>query len=386
MIYLDNAATTFPKPKSVVQAVNYSFLYSANPGRSGHKLSVKASEILYECREKICELINFQNPQNVILMNSCTMALNTVIKGSLKKGDHVIISSLDHNSVLRPLIRLEEEGIITYDIAEVFEGDDDKTVDSFRKLIKSNTKLCVCTHASNVFGVKLPVSRICALCHYYNILFCLDSAQTLGVTKVDINEVGADFICAPGHKGLYGPMGTGLLVINTERFPIQLYEGGTGSSSLENNQPLSLPDRYESGTINLHGFAGLSAGIDFVKKTGIHNIEKKEMNMINYLYNELIKIRDVELYTLKPDSNMHVPILSFNVKDYDCDTLATLLDKKFGIALRAGMHCSPLAHNLHKTKGKGTLRVSPSVFTDYISINSLIKAVFYVTNNKKIVF
>ena len=384
MIYLDNAATTYPKPKSVVQVVNNSFYFAANPGRSGHKMSIRASEILYDCRERIAELINIDNTENIILLPSCTMALNTVIKGTLKKGDHVVISSLEHNSVLRPLKRLSDDGLITFDVAKVYEKDKDATVDSFRKLIRDNTRLCVCTHASNVFGVKLPVSQIGALCRYYGVLFCIDAAQSMGVSDIDVNRIGADYICSPGHKGLYAPMGTGFLVVNSKTIPTELIEGGTGSSSVDDKQPLTLPDKFESGTINLSGFAGLSSGINFVKAKGISAIEKHEMNLIKYLYNELEEMKDVYLYTSEPDSEFYVPILSFNIKDIDCDVLAQHLDRKHGIALRSGMHCSPLAHKYFKTGDSGTVRVSPSVFTDEYSIKRLINAIFLIIKNKKI--
>ena len=384
MIYLDNAATSYPKPPAVVKAVKDSFAYSANPGRSGHRLSIKASETMYKCRERIGELFRFDKIENVILLPSCTQALNTVIKGVLNKGDHAIISSLEHNSVVRPLRCLSDEGVITYDIAEVIEGDNSATVDSFRKLIKDNTKLCVCTHASNVFGVKLPLSRIAALCRYYDVLFCVDASQSAGITEIDINDIGADFLCAPGHKGLYGPMGTGFLIINNSFLPKELSAGGTGSSSSEYRQPDSLPDKYESGTANLYGFSGLSAGIDFVKSKGINSINKHEMKLIQYLYDELSDINAVELYTRRPESENYVPILSFNVKDIDCDVLSGYLDNKFGIALRSGLHCSPLAHQMYDTIEKGTLRVSPSVFTDVSSIKSLLGGLLTAIKNKKL--
>ena len=384
MIYLDNAATTYPKPPAVIKAVNNTFAYSANPGRAGHKMSIKASEILYGCRERIGKLLNFDITENIILLPSCTMALNTVIKGTLERGDHVVISSLEHNSVLRPLKRLADDGIITFDVAKVYEKDMDATVDSFRKLIRDNTKLCVCTHASNVFGVKLPVSQICALCHYYGVLFCIDAAQSMGVVDIDISDIDADYICSPGHKGLYAPMGTGFLIVNSDRYPTELIEGGTGSSSIDDKQPSALPDRYESGTVNLSGFAGLSAGIDFVNRKRINVIRDHEMKLIRYLYDELSGMKDVILYTSRPETKYYVPILSFNIKDVDCDVLSQQLDRKYGIALRSGIHCSPLAHSHFGTQDIGTVRVSPSVFTDEFAVKSLINVVFQVIKNKKI--
>lgn len=384
MIYLDNAATTYPKPKIVRKAVFDAFSYSANPGRAGHKLSLKASEAVYHTRQQICKLLSFSNPEKVILTPSCTFALNTVIKGTLKKGDHVVISSLEHNSVLRPIQKMTDAGIITYDVAEVFEGDDERTLDSFRKLFRDKTKLCICTHASNVFGVKTPISRLSALCHFYEIPLCVDVSQTAGVVSIDIDKIGADYICAPGHKGLYGPMGTGFLVINSDRSLESLIEGGTGSGSSKFTQPDMLPDKFESGTLNLPGYVGLSAGVDFVLNKGCENICNHEMKLIQHLYDAFSNINGIQLYTKYPNCDDHVPLLSFSVKDIDCDTIAEHLSNKYGIALRSGLHCSPLAHKYIGSDSSGTIRVSPSVFSNMQSINVLINCIYTITKGKKI--
>ncbi len=384
MIYLDNAATTFPKPLSVRNAVSNSFLYSANPGRAGHGMSIKAAQTLYNCRNNICNLFNFDKPENVILTPGCTFALNTVIKGVLKKGDHVVISSLEHNSVSRPLEMLREKGVISYSIAEVYEKDPDKTLDSFRNALKDNTKLVVCTHASNVFGIKLPVSRIGALCRYYGALFCIDAAQTAGVCNIDMNAIGADFLCVPGHKGLYGPMGTGFLIINSNSIPESIIDGGTGSGSGDLKQPQMLPDKFESGTLNLHGFAGLKQGIDFVVKKNPLSIAQHEMRLTRRLYNDLKSIKGVKLYTDEPVSEHYVPLLSFNLDDINSERLAMYLDKRYGIAVRAGLHCSSLAHRAFGTESIGTVRVCPSVFSTDYDIQKLVEAVFFLTKNKKL--
>lgn len=384
MIYLDNAATTFPKPLYVRQAVNHSFSYCANPGRAGHRMSLKASESIYECRNKLSQLFNYDKPENVILTSGCTFALNTVIKGVLKRGDHVVISSLEHNSVLRPLEKLAESGDITYSVAEVFECDDDRTIDSFRKAFRDKTKLVVCTHASNVFGIKLPISRIGALCRFYGILFCVDLAQTTGVLNIDLTDLPFDYLCVAGHKGLYGPMGTGALIINAETIPDSLCEGGTGSSSVNYSQPDVLPDKFESGTINLPGIAGLSAGIGFVLKKKPDNIFKHETKLMIDLYRKLKTMDNVILYTNEPSFEHHVPLLSFNVKGYDSESFAHLLDSKYDIAVRAGIHCSPLAHKYMKTDDTGTVRVCPSAFTSQYDMNALTDAIFQLSKNKKI--
>lgn len=383
MIYLDNAATTYPKPAAVIAAVNEMSRKCANPGRSGYKMALNASEAVFNCRQKAADFFNLKDVENCILTPSCTISLNTVIYGILKKGDHVVISSLEHNSVLRPVKRLSDMGIITYDVAEVFEGDDDKTLDSFRKCMNNKTKLVICTHASNVFGIKLPVKRIAALCKYYGVLFCLDCAQTAGVVPIDIEEIGADFLCVPGHKGLYGPMGTGLLIINTDSIPDSLYQGGTGSSSLDLSEPMILPDKFESGTMNLMGFAGLSKGIDFVRSKTPVKILTHEMKLVRKLYNSLKSIKSVELYTKIPDNERYAPLLSFNVKGKDADVVGNMLDKRFGICVRCGLHCSPLAHKYMGTQEKGTVRVCPSAFTSEKEIDYMVNAVYMISSDKK---
>ncbi len=375
MIYLDNGATTFPKPTNVVNAVINSLRhYGANPGRSGHKLAVKASEIIYDCRKEIADLFNIGNPENVIFTVNCTTAINTVIKGLLKPGDHVVISSYEHNAVLRPLEKLKRKGI-SYSIVDCVDGDNDATLDNFRNSIRENTKLLVCNYASNVFGVKLPVERICALCHQYDILCCVDGAQTAGIIPIDLSNSSIDYLCIAGHKGLYGPMGTGAIIINTEKIPDSLVEGGTGSSSAQYNQPEILPDKFESGTVNFIGIAGLSAGVKFVKNRGIINIYKHEMELIKYLYDRLNNIDKVDLYTQRPDFDCFVPVLSFNIKDKNSEDVSVMLSDKFNIATRAGLHCAPLAHKSKGTLDIGTVRVVPSLFTTKNDIDMLIRAI-----------
>ena len=383
MIYFDNAATTFPKPLSVIKASYEALRFSTNPGRSGYKSAMLASEKIFECRQKAADFFGLENVENCILMPSCTIALNTVIHGTLKKGDHAVISSLEHNSVLRPVQKLADKGVITYTVAEVFENDSDKTIESFRKSMNDNTKLVICTHASNVFGLKLPVKRISALCKYYGVLFCMDAAQSAGVVPIDIKDIGADFICVPGHKGLYGPMGTGLLLINTDIVPDSLYEGGTGSSNLDLSFPEILPDKFESGTLNYSGFAGLSKGIDFVNYKSIERINNHEMKLIRKIYSNLNTIKNIELYTDLPDKTGFVPLMSFNIKEKDPAKVAEILDKRFGICVRSGFHCSPLAHKYMKTGESGTVRVCPSAFTSEKDADILINAVYNISNNKK---
>lgn len=374
MIYLDNGATTFPKPKSVINSVNFALKNGANPGRGGHRLAVKSSEIVYNSRKTLAEFFNINNPENVIFTLNCTEALNIVIKGVLKQGDHVVISSLEHNAVLRPIEKLKNRGV-SYTVAEAVERDNEKTLNNFRNAINEKTRLVICTYASNVFGIKLPVERICALCHQYGILTCVDAAQAAGVVPIDLSDSSIDYLCLAGHKSLYGPMGTGALIINSDIIPDSLIEGGTGSNSDNYSQPEILPDRFESGTQNLIGIAGLSSGIKFIKSKGVLNIYKKELDLIKKAYSGLKRLSNIRLYTEEPDINYNVPVLSFNVDGVDCETVSEILSEKFNIATRSGLHCAPLAHKSYNTIDTGTVRIVPSVFTTENDINSFLYAV-----------
>ncbi len=378
MIYLDNGATTFPKPVSVINSTLYALKNSANPGRGGHNQAIKASEIVYNARVEAASFFNATEPENVIFTLNCTESLNTVIKGLLKKGDHIVISSLEHNAVLRPVEKLKEIGV-EYTVAKVVEGDNEATLNTFRNSIKENTRLVVCTCASNVTGYKPPYERIFALCHQYGILTCADCAQAAGVVPIDLADSSIDYLCAAGHKSLYGPMGTGMLAVNCDTIPDSLIEGGTGSNSFDYNQPGILPDRFESGTCNFSGIAGLKSGMKFVSSKGILNIYKKEMRLIKFAYNELKQMKKICLYTKEPDNYNYVPVLSFNIEGVNCETVSQILNSRYNIAARSGLHCAPLAHKSIGTFDiGGTVRVVPSVFTTEKDIKTLINAVYKI--------
>lgn len=375
MIYLDNGATTYPKPRAVTEAINRAIReFGANPGRGGHKMAIRASEELYKCRESLAEYYNIEDLEKIVFTNNCTTALNTVIKGVLKTNDHVVISCLEHNAVVRPLEKLKDIGV-TYTKAVIFPGDDDKTLDSFRNSINNKTRLVICTHASNVFGFKLPIERITALCHQYDILVCADVAQTGGVFNIDLGENKVDYICGAGHKSFYGPMGTGFLIINTDVIPDSLTEGGTGSNSLMKTQPEILPDKFESGTPNLPGIAGLRAGVEFVKQKSSNRILNHEIRLIRKLYNGLQNNKKIILYTDAPNEKHFAPVLSFNVRNFDSEQVSAYLNKNFGIATRSGLHCCPLAHEFMQTEDVGTVRIVPSVFTTDAQINTVLYAI-----------
>ncbi len=371
MIYLDNSATSFPKPKSVSNAVNSAInIYGANPGRSGHKLAMKSSKEIYTCRECVAEFFNAKSVENVVFTLNCTHAINIVVKGFLKSGDHVVISDLEHNSVVRPLQSLSKKDI-TYTTAKIYEEDNDKTINSFRSAINRNTKLVICIHSSNVWGVMSPIDRIGALCKEYRINFMVDASQTAGTEKIDVQNSNIDFLCTAGHKGLYGPMGTGLLITDKHQHLETIVEGGTGNSSILLEQPDFMPDKLESGTPNLVGIVGLHEGIKFINKISIDEIKKKDMQLITKLYDNLMNISKVELYTQRHKTEYHSPILSFNINDLESEIVAQYLNNNYNIALRAGLHCSPLAHKAYNTLEKGSIRVSPSYFNTMKDIEIL---------------
>lgn len=373
MIYLDNAATTFPKPPIVISAVkNCLKQFSANPGRSGHNISQKASEEIYLSRNKLCDFFGANAPENVVFTPNCTTAINMVLKGVLKPNDHVICSSLEHNAVLRPLNKLSIYGV-DYDIASVFPENPLSTIHSFEALIKSNTKMIICTHASNVNGVVLPIKDLGELAHRYNIKFAVDAAQSAGVLDINMKQMNIDYLCLAPHKGLYAPMGTGVLIANSE-IKNTIIEGGTGSMSKLPLQPDFLPDRLESGTVNLSGIAGMSAGLDFIKSKGIENIYKKEFKLISRLYNAFSKINGIKLYNDLVELGKTAPVLSFNIEGKDCEEVGASLNK-MGFAVRTGLHCAPLAHKTIGTGDIGTVRVCPSVFTTDLDIDSFIYSI-----------
>lgn len=361
MIYLDNAATTYPKPRRVQAAVSSAMGRGANPGRSGHKLSAEAAETVYRCRSAAAEFFHCDCPECVAFTLNCTYAINMVLKGLLKKGDHVVCSNLEHNSVMRPLKALEQQGV-TCTRATVYEGDNDKTVDSFREALQSNTALVITTQASNVTGVRVPVERIAALCHSYGIPIAVDCAQSAGVVPITMDETGIDYLCAPGHKGLYGPMGTGLLITKSGEKLRTIIEGGTGTGSIQYLHPAELPEKLEPGTQNFSGIAGLLAGIRFLQQNSPKRIFLHELELMQYAYDRLSKMEKIRLYTQRPTATHHVPVLSFNVGEVDSETVGRYLNER-NIAVRAGLHCAPAAHETLGTLEQGTVRISPSIFT-----------------------
>lgn len=378
MIYLDNAATTYPKPRSVRNAA-FGAINSANPGRSGHKMSISASEQIFRCRVKAASLFGASSPENVIFTSGCTQAANMVIKGvTSKKGGHVVVSDLEHNAVMRPLSAVAGDGV-SYTVVKTSQ-DDEETLRAFRDALRSDTRLVVCTQISNVWGIRLPVERIAAMCRQYGIPIMIDAAQSAGVVKINAAD-NFDFVCIAGHKGLYAPMGTGILIAQRPEIMRTIIEGGTGSKSRSLEMPDVLPDRFESGTPNLSGIVGMSSGIDFVKNIGEERIRSHEVGLISKLYDRLSRNRRVILYTARPQVDKCGGVLSFNIEGMDSESAAALLDER-GIAVRAGLHCSPAAHEHFGTQDIGAVRISTSYFTTENDIFAAARAIDVITNIK----
>ena len=361
MIYLDNAATTFPKPPSVIQAVDKSLrMFGANPGRSGYAMGIAAAEEIYHTRVEVAEFFGAPGPECVAFTLNCTEAINFVLKGLLKPGDHVVTSNLEHNAVMRPLQALTERKI-TYTQAEVVLGDNDATVDNFRKALQPNTALIICMHASNVWGIRLPIERIAALAHQYEIPMCVDCAQSAGVLPISMAD-GFDYLCVASHKGLYAPMGTGLLLTTKGSQLKTIIEGGTGTMSASLIQPDTMPDRLESGTSNVAGISGIRAGLAFVRSKGVDRVRTYELELLRQLYRRLQSLEDIKLYTPEPQDPWFAPVLSFNIGDMESEAVGEKLAKR-GIAVRSGIHCSPSAHQAMGTLNQGAVRICPSAFT-----------------------
>lgn len=369
MIYLDNCATTYPKPKAVQAAINEALVkYGANSGRSGFDMSMATAGKIFDCREKIAKMFNCKDVEKVIFTQNCTYALNMAIKGLLRYGDHVVISNLEHNAVVRPIETLAKRGFITYSIAE-YNSDPDVFCENISRLVTTNTTLIVCMHSSNVFGVSFPIEAIGKVAKNKNIKFVVDAAQSAGIVPIDIEKCNISVLCMPGHKGLYGPMGTGVMIVSGDFEMTTIIEGGTGSSSSEFIQPKFYPDRFESGTVNTVGIIGLSAGIDFVNSKGFDKIQKHEYFLINRAYDYLDNNPNVKLYLDRPAFPKTMPVISFNFKDYPSEQTASLLNEK-GIAVRAGYHCAYTAHKAFGTYDIGTVRISPSMFTNEREIDA----------------
>ena len=370
--YLDNAATSSPKPDCVTEAVLRAMReVNANPGRAGHARSLEAGREVLNCRESVARLIGAEDPVSVAMTFNCTDALNLAIKGTLRRGDHVISSLLEHNSVLRVLMELEKKGEISVTLLRP-EPDGMIDPEQARHALTKRTRLIALTHASNVTGAIQPVAAVGEIARQEGVTYLIDGAQALGVLPVDVEKLKCDLYAFPGHKGLLGPQGTGGLYLRPGRTLRPLREGGTGSSSESMLQPEGLPERYESGTLNYHGIAGLRAGTEYVAEH-LNDIYMRERELTTALYEGLSGIEGVTVYTPEAEA-ARAGIVSFNAGDLSSSRAADLLDEQ-GFAVRGGLHCAPGAHSVLGTLRRGAVRASIGHETTFEEIDAFVSCV-----------
>lgn len=372
MIYLDNAATSFPKPKGMAEAMmEHLNAWCGNPGRSGHMFSRRTGEAVYKTRCSLAQLIGAEDPERILFTSNTTGALNQAIQGTLQQSDHVITTAMEHNSVLRPLAALgcrvtilpcREDGSL--DIKQVEEA------------IRPNTKMLVCTMASNVTGTIMPIEELAALCRRHNLLFLVDAAQAAG--HMPINIEGIDFLAAPGHKGLLGPMGTGFLYVAPGRMLKPLTQGGTGTLSKERKPEVEFPDSFEAGTVNAPGIVGLGFSVDWLQQVGIDTVWQHQQQLTAKLDENLRNIKNVTVYG-PSDCRKKAGIVTLNIKGKDCEEIASSLNDDFDIAVRAGFHCAPLAHKTIGTWDTGAVRISVGYFNTLRHVDRITDAIYHLS-------
>lgn len=360
-IYLDNAATSYPKPESVYLAVMHAMReIGASPGRGGHRRSLEAGRIMFQAREAAAALFSVPDSSRIIFTHSATEALNMALRGTLLPGDHVITSSMEHNSLARPLHLLQCQGVAVTVVQAGADGRIDPA--DIAGALTPQTRMIAIGHVSNVSGTIQPIAAISAIARKAGVLFLLDAAQSAGSVPIDVVSGAIDLLAVPGHKGLYGPQGTGLLYAAPHIALKPLLAGGTGSNSTSEDQPDSLPDGFEAGTHNLPGIAGLKAGIEFVMEQGVAVIGEHERSLVTYAIERLQGVAGVTLHC-PTDPALRGAVLSLTVAGKDSSALAFELDRRFDIAVRSGLHCAPRAHRTLGTFPDGTVRMSPGWFT-----------------------
>ena len=356
MIYLDSAATTFQKPPSVARAMTEALATMSSPGRGGHPLAMRAAETAFQCRSELAELFRAEDPERVVLTMNATHGLNIAIKSLVPYGGRALISGYEHNAVTRPLAALHAD--VSVADGPLFRPE--AVAEAFDLMIRPGLDAVICNHVSNVFGFVQPVEIIAEICRRRGVPFVIDASQSAGILPLDLESLGAAFIAMPGHKGLYGPQGTGVLLCGAGAKPAALLEGGTGSMSIRQDMPDFLPDRLEAGTHNMPGIAGLLEGLRFVKARGTERIAAHERRLTRQLAARLKEMPGVEVFFC-PDDDSQTAVLSFRAEGWDCEELGEALAAR-GAAVRAGLHCAPLAHRTAGTLDTGTVRCSFSAF------------------------
>lgn len=370
-MYFDNAATTKIKPQCVVDAVCSALTTMGNAARGAHGSSLDASRIVYNTRVKLAKLFNCKSADHVVFTCNATEALNIAIRGSIPNNAHVITTVLEHNSVLRPLYLLEKENGVKLS----FVTADDRgnaIIEQFEELINEDTKAIVCTHASNLTGNVIDIKRVGKIAHEHNLLFIVDASQTAGILPIDMEDMNIDILCFTGHKGLYGPQGTGGLCIR-KGIDVKTFKcGGSGVHSYDKEQPQDYPTRLEAGTLNSHGIAGLSAALDFIGKTGIEAIGNRENALAKRFYNGIKDIEGIKIYS-DMGALSHTGVVAINLGDIDSAEVADILATDYDVAVRAGAHCAPLMHEALGTKEQGAVRFSFSWFNTEEEVDKAIK-------------
>lgn len=372
LIYLDNAATTLHKPPQVAEAVKEAILTAGNAARGVHGASMQASRTVFETRQKLARLLGCPQADHVVFTANSTMALNIAIQGILSPEDHAISTDLEHNSVLRPLYALQEQGTGLDFVRADRQGN--IRYEDFAPLFRPNTKAVVCTHASNLTGNMLDIARIAEIAHAHGALLIVDASQTAGTVPIDMTALGVDVLCFTGHKGLMGPQGTGGLCIRPGVDIRPLLRGGSGVHSFDRHQPKAYPTRLEAGTLNSHGIAGLDAAADYLLEVGVEAIHQKEQALMRRFYEGVRHIDGVTIYgDFSP--SQRAAIVALNIRGYDSAEIADVLSGDYGIATRSGAHCAPRMHEALGTVQQGAVRFSFSAFNTEEEIDAAIAAV-----------
>lgn len=372
MIYFDNAATTLKKPETVSKAVYQAMLTMGNASRGAHEASLSSMRMLYQTRQMLCELFHGDTPERTVFTMNATMALNIAIQGLLKQGDHVITTSLEHNSVLRPLYLMEKRGIeIT-----ILRADDKGNISygELEQKILPNTKAVICTHASNLTGNVVDINRVGEICKKYHLCLIVDASQTAGILPIDMQKMNISVLCFTGHKGLMGPQGTGGLLVREGVSILPLLVGGSGIHSYDKQHPAVYPTALEAGTLNSHGIAGLHAALEYLFENGQENLYRREKRLMKTFYEGVREIPNVKIYG-DFDLKVRAPIVTLNIGEYDSGEVSDELWNRFKIATRPGAHCAPLMHECLGTKKQGAVRFSFSHFNSMEEIYKGIEAI-----------
>lgn len=371
MIYFDNAATSLQKPEAVIEAVAEAMKSLGNASRGAHSAALGSNRMVYETRELLAELFHIDDPSRIAFTMNATESLNIAIAGIFRPEDHVITTVMEHNSVLRPLYRMEESGTELSFLQADKKGN--ISYEELENAIRSNTRAVICTHASNLTGNVLDLERIGEICKKHRLLFLVDASQTAGIIPIDVQKMKISVLCFTGHKGLLGPQGTGGIYVAPEINIRPLVVGGSGVQSYLKTQPDEMPARLEAGTLNAHGIAGLHAAVSYIIEKGVEQIYQEEHEKTDYFYRMIRSIPDIHIYG-DPEAELHAPIIALNIGDYDSAQVADELMEAYGIATRAGAHCAPLMHQALGTQKQGAVRFSFSQFNTRKELDAGIQA------------